>query len=591
MSESDSQPVPFTALPLDPALVEAVTALGFTEATPIQAAAIPVMVEGRDLVGRARTGSGKTAAFGLPLLAGVREGGTPPRALVLAPTRELALQVTDALSSFATKLPVSIATVYGGAPYGPQISALKRASVVVGTPGRLLDLLDRKCLDVSAIETVVLDEADEMLRMGFIDDVTRLLEATPPTRRTALFSATMPPEIRRVAAEHLRDPIEVQVESQAMTVDHIEQRWMRVPARHKLDALGRVLRGTEHEAVLVFARTRASCASIADELGRIGIAVDPLHGDLAQAARERVLRRLRSGQIDVVIATDVAARGLDVDHITHVVNYDLPMDTETYVHRIGRTGRVGRKGVAITFATPKEKQRIRRIGKQLRVDIQQVEVPSDATIVQGEQDRFLAKLTEAAASPDDHADAWLTDAIEQSGLTMKQLARAAVKLLADADHVDLAPAEEAAAPAWSTPIRQPDDFGDREEPDDREDTNEVQLFLPVGRQRNVRPGDVVGAIANEANIDGRRIGKVVILDRKTFVGVPKAVADAVLGLQNVEIRGHSVPVTLARPGSSPPRRRSDAGPRRQGRGGPRRGGSAPKPRRNRDSGDPRADLR
>ncbi len=573
MSQSDSAPVAFTALPLDPALVAAVTALGFSAATPIQAAAIPVMTEGRDLIGRARTGSGKTAAFGLPLLHAVREGGRPPRGLVLAPTRELALQVTDALKSFAEGLPVTIATVYGGAPYGPQISALKRASIVVGTPGRLLDLLDRGHLDTSKIAQVVLDEADEMLRMGFIDDVTRLLEATPEGRQIALFSATMPSEIRRVADEHLREPVEVQVEARAMTVDHIDQQWMRVPARHKLDALGRVLRGTPHEAVIVFARTRASCADLSEALNRIGIAVDPLHGDLSQSARERVLRRLRSREIDVVVATDVAARGIDVDHVTHVVNYDLPMDTETYVHRIGRTGRFGRSGVAITFATPKEKQRIRQIGRALRVEIEQVEVPSDAEIVRGEQEAFLERLVQTAEAPDDPTAGWLARAVEESGLTLEQLATAALARLADAEHVTLATPEEAAKPEWATEIRRPEDFRGAEERGEREDTNEVQLFLPVGRQRHVRPGDVVGALANEAGIDGRRIGKVVILDRKTFVGVPKAVAEAVLGLESVEIRGHAVPITLARPGSARP---GPAGPKRRRDDGRR----PPKPRRN-----------
>ncbi|MEO0601714.1 MAG: DEAD/DEAH box helicase, partial [Myxococcota bacterium] len=294
MSDSDTPPVEFTALPLDPALVEAVTQLGFTSATPIQAAAIPVMIEGRDLIGRARTGSGKTAAFGLPLLHAVREGGRRPRALVLAPTRELALQVTDALQSFAKGLPVSLATVYGGAPYGPQISALKRSEVVVGTPGRLLDLLDRGHLDMSQISLVVLDEADEMLRMGFIDDVRRLLGATSEERQVALFSATMPPEIRRVAEEHLTDPVEVQVETRAMTVDHIDQQWMRVPARFKLDALGRILRGTPHEAVLVFARTRASCADLAEALNHL----DLPGPQPAQHALPRGLRQVAVQRVD-----------------------------------------------------------------------------------------------------------------------------------------------------------------------------------------------------------------------------------------------------------------------------------------------------
>ena len=578
-------PVSFDTLALDPALVAAVEKLGFEHTTPIQAAAIPVMLEGSDMIGRARTGSGKTAAFGLPLLHRVREGGTPPRALVMAPTRELALQVTEAIRSFAKGLPVRIATVYGGAPYPPQIQALRSATVVVGTPGRLLDHLDRGTLDLSHVEVFVLDEADEMLRMGFIDDVSTLLEATPASRQISLFSATMPDAIRRIAEQHLVEPVEVQVEDSAMTVSHIDQVWMRVPRRHKLEALERVLLANDHDAVLVFARTKAGCAEVADALTSRGHAVDALHGDLSQAARERVVGRLRARRLDVVIATDVAARGLDVDHITHVINLDLPMDTETYVHRIGRTGRGGRDGMAITFATPKEKVRIRAMARELDVDIRQVEIPTDAAIATRRQKRLEAALDNAVEHRPDAAVAWMEAYVAERDLDPMQVAAAAMALFARAEgtRLDEIPDEEPVA--WARPPRREQirnagpDGRDGPPPSPRAD-NEVYLFLPVGKRQNVRPGDVVGALANEAGIDGRQIGRVTILDRKTFVGVPKDVATHLFDTMNrVQIRGNDVPLTLARPGSVPDGDRPDrSGRARHGRSRRNDGGDRP-PRR------------
>ena len=362
----------FDAFGLDPRILAALDDLGWQQPTPIQAEVMSHLLLGRDVIGRARTGSGKTAAFGLPLLERVKTGQGGTRALVLCPTRELALQVTAALESFATKLPVELICVYGGAAYKPQINALRRGvSVVVGTPGRLLDLLERGHLDLSAIETVVVDEADELLRMGFIDDVELLLDATPDSRQVALFSATMPEPIRKVS-QRFSNPVEVEVESRALSVDHITQLWLEVPERNKLDALVRVLDGLVSGTTLVFCRTRVSCAETADTLARRGLAVDALHGDMNQQARERVLRRLRAKRLKIVIATDVAARGIDVDHITHVINYDLPPEPESYVHRIGRTGRAGREGKAIAFCDQSEGAYLRDIerliGESIAVD-------------------------------------------------------------------------------------------------------------------------------------------------------------------------------------------------------------------------------
>ena len=545
----DLDPVPFAELDLDPALLEAVAALGFETATPIQAAAIPPMLAGRDMIGRARTGSGKTAAFGLPLLHRVKDGQLPdaprPRALVLAPTRELALQVTEALRSFARRLPLRIATIYGGAPYPPQIAALRTATVVVGTPGRLLDHLDRGTMDLSGVECVVLDEADEMLRMGFVDDVQTLLGATPEGRTVALFSATMPPAIRRIADEHLTDAAEIQVEAQAMTVHHISQRWIRVPQRNKLEALIRLLHVIEADATLVFVRTKAGCAEVADALAQRGFSVDALHGDLSQAARERVVKRLRAQRLDVVIATDVAARGLDVDHITHVINLDLPPDVEVYVHRIGRTGRGGREGHAISLVTPKEKRRVHDFARRLDAQIEAVPVPTDAQIARAQRRALARTLDDALSEPRAPAAEWLREYLDRGDHDLATVAAAAIHLLAERDGHPLHDVPDEAPPGWTKPVRHT-----AQERRGGGPANEVHLFLPVGRRRRIRPADVVGALASEADIDGSRIGRVDIQDRKTFVGLPRDVAETILErLTHVQIRGNEVPIALARPGS------------------------------------------
>ena len=541
----------FDRFALDPRLVEAVTALGFAEPTPIQLAAIPPLLEGRDLIGSARTGSGKTAAFGLPLLHRVAGPERHVKALVLVPTRELALQVTAALRSFGEGFGPRVVTVYGGASYTPQLRALSDGvPVVVGTPGRVLDLLGRGALDLSMLEQVVLDEADEMLRMGFIDDVEAILEATPRARQVALLSATMPDRIRSIAKKHLHDPVIARVEEEALTVHHIEQRWMRVPTYHKIDALIRVLDGEPRATALVFARTRAGCAEAADELARRGVPVDALHGDLNQAARERVLARLRSQQLDVVVATDVAARGIDIDHITHVINFDLPDDTEGYVHRIGRTGRAGRKGVAITLVTPKQKRRIHELARELGVEITPMEVPSDADLLRRQVQELHSQV--ASAFDADLGPARpLMDALLTDGNDPFEIALAALVALAEANGVPMGSDPTAEPPSWARPVQG--------QGGPTEDLNEVELFFPVGRTNGVRPADLVGAIAGDTDIPGRLIGRITILDRKSFVGLPRALAEQVLeGFRTINVRGVDVAVDLARPRTG----RSARGPRK-----------------------------
>lgn len=560
MSDDPSQTEPprFGDTDLDPRIVEATQRLGFESMTPIQARTIPLLLNGADVIGGARTGSGKTAAFGLPLLDKVKDGG-PQRALVLAPTRELALQVTNALRDFAKELSVRICCIYGGASYDPQIRAIRKgATVIVATPGRLLDLMERGVIDLGSLDMLVLDEADEMLRMGFIDDVETILEASSSDRQVALFSATMPDPIRRVAVKHLDSPEQVDVEGRALSVDHIQQSWIRVAQRTKLDTLVRVLQAERRGTTLVFSRTRLGCAEAADALAQRGISVEALHGNLNQSARERVLMRMRAGHLDVVIATDVAARGIDVNHITHVINFDLPGSTEDYVHRIGRTGRAGREGTAITFVTSSQRRRIQQLQKSLSVRIQQRDIPTNADIALRQRDMMRKRLTEQMEQSDD-AREWLKEWIEDGEHTEADVAAAALTLLAKKLGTSL---------SKNVPEPPRRERRDRDgPPPDFRAVNEVQVFLPVGRQRNVEPGDVVGALTRGAGLSGDQIGKITLLDRKCFVGLSRAVADQVLAETPIlKIRGREVPVSMARPRSA-----SDA-PGAGRKGPPRRSG-------------------
>ena len=552
----------FRDFALDPSLLEAVDKLGFSEPTAIQAISIPVLLEGHDVVGRARTGSGKTAAFGLPLVQRVLadSDGEGVRALVLCPTRELALQVTEAIRSFAKGSPVRVVTLYGGASYDPQLRALRQGvPVVVGTPGRILDHLDRGSLDLSGLKLVVLDEADEMLRMGFIDDVESILSATPSGRQVALFSATLPERIQQIAEHHLSEPKELGADAGEPATDHIDQYWMKVPHRHKLDAVLRLLASCEGTA-LVFARTRAGCAEVADALVRHGLAADALHGDLSQSARERVLARLRAGRLAVVVATDVASRGIDVDHIEHVVNLDMPHDHHTYVHRIGRTGRAGREGRAVTMVTPREVGKLKHFGRALGVRIAPMEVPTDATIARHKHARLKQRLRAALERDEAEAARGFMASCIDDDWTVEDLCVAALSLVARGTATDLSSAPD------DEPVRF--DAGARREPSPPRGPTPgaVELFFPVGRRRGVRPGDLVGAIANDVGVPGSTIGKVTIVENKSFVEVPAEVAERILREhETLQIRGQDVPVDRARPrGTRPAPRRGPPPSRKQG---------------------------
>jgi ATP-dependent RNA helicase DeaD len=383
----------FSQLDLHPQLVQAVTELGYETPTPIQSGMIPVMLTGQDVIGQAQTGTGKTAAFALPILHRLSNESNHVQALVVAPTRELALQVARAMEEYGSHRNARILPVYGGQHYGPQIGQLKRGvDVVVGTPGRLLDLAKRNVLDLSKVRTVVLDEADEMLSMGFVEDIEAILEQTSEFRQTALFSATMPKEIRRLADRYLKDPQSITIKKKQLTVAAIEQRYYLVNQVDKIAALTRLFEVEPITQALIFARTRLGTGDLANELSGRGFQAEALNGDLSQDAREQVLNRFRRGQIKVLVATDVAARGLDIDDISHVINFDIPLDPEVYVHRIGRTGRAGKTGVAISLLTPKEVWRLRKIERYARQTIEKAQLPTIAEIQEYREAKLLEKM-------------------------------------------------------------------------------------------------------------------------------------------------------------------------------------------------------
>ena len=596
----------FDSFDFDPQVLSNLEELGFEKATPIQAEAMAPLLAGKDIIAQARTGSGKTAAFGLPMIENFKEGSPTPRALVLCPTRELALQVTDALRTFAKKLPIRIMAIYGGAPYPPQLKALRNGmTIVVGTPGRVIDHISRGSFITSGIEMLVLDEADEMLRMGFMDEVETVLEALPKDRQIALFSATMPTRIESIAKRFLREPQIIKVESHALTVDHIEQRWLRVPNRHKPEAILRLLQGEPRGATLIFCRTRAGCAQAADDLTAAGMPADSIHGDLNQAARERVLNRFRSKKLNILVATDVAARGLDVSHITHVINLDYPNDAETYVHRIGRTGRAGASGKAITFVTPGEQRKLRFLKQDTGATINEMDVPS-AKDIGALQRANLEQVLAGHIQSTDLAQAleWLDETVANSDLSLEEIAAAAAHMLSDRMGLNhaLNPAPQEPEPRKRAPQERDWDRGGQDRggqdrggqarggqdrtPHDKDPMNEVELFIATGSRYGTRPGDIVGAIANDFNLRGSDIGRIHLLDSKAFVGMTKATAEAILAkADSVEIRGRSVHLSLARGsndrptqfdgGDERPRRDFAGKPSFSSKGGPWNKGNKP----------------
>jgi ATP-dependent RNA helicase DeaD len=649
-SESSSPAFGFRDLNLDAAVLQALVDVGYEVPTPIQAATIPPLLAGADLLGQAQTGTGKTAAFALPVLSKIDLGRAQPQALVLVPTRELAIQVAEAFQSYAAHMKgFHVLPIYGGQSYTPQIKGLKRgAHVVVGTPGRIMDHMKRGTLDLSGLSFLVLDEADEMLQMGFIDDIEWILEQTPANRQVALFSATLPPPIRRIAQKHLRKPIEITIQSKTSTAANIRQRYWLVSGLHKLDALTRILEAETFDGMLIFVRTKLETVDLSDRLQARGFDAAPLNGDIPQQQRERTVNALKAGKVDIVVATDVAARGLDVERISHVVNYDVPYDSESYIHRIGRTGRAGRKGEAILFIAPRERNMLRIIERATRQTIEQMSLPSIADVNEQRVARFKQRITEAVTAGEGAVFRELIEQFErEQSIPAIDIAAALASLLqggaplllperperserfesgeraeggasagrhgrGDArgdsrggfrgdsrehvrreprgDKVALTPRKHRGADGGDRsadrgdksaghPERGPDLAGkgaDRSEraaghgeggfdrgegPAKRGDRRDGPGRKPhgapgniafetyrieVGHVHGVKPGNIVGAIANEAGLEGRHIGHVDIHEDHSFVDLPEGMPKEIFrSLKKVRVVGRELQIAHA----------------------------------------------
>jgi ATP-dependent RNA helicase DeaD len=537
----------FDGLNLKPRLVQAVNALGYSEPTPIQSKIIPLMLQGRDVIGQAQTGTGKTAAYALPILQQLDFEQSAVQCLVLTPTRELALQVAAAMQSFSPERERRILAVYGGQAYGRQIGALKQGvDIVVGTPGRLLDLIRRQALDLSQVRMLVLDEADEMLSMGFIEDIETILNETPKTRQTALFSATLPPAIRRLADRYLKQPESVTIQREQVTAAAIEQRYCLVNEGDKLAALTRLFEMEPITSALIFVRTKAASGELAGELAKRGFPAEVLNGDLLQERREAVLARFRMNQVKVLVATDVAARGLDIDDISHVFNFDLPEDEEIYVHRIGRTGRAGKAGIAISLVTPRQNGLLRRIESFSRCKISRVSVPSEEEILKYREQQLLEQVAVWLGRARYRRERELVQKLADEGFDPYEIAAAALKVArANEKQRPIAPLSAVQERrSGAAPSRKLAREAGRE--GISHERGMVRLAISKGRQHGVRPSDVVGAIAYHAEIPGSVIGKIHIEDRFTLIDVPEQYAGQVLSKNgSYRIRKQAAAVELA----------------------------------------------
>ncbi|MDH5148617.1 DEAD/DEAH box helicase [Brevibacterium casei] len=553
--ESTQETTPtFAELGLHPEVLRAVEALGYESPSPIQAATIPALVAGRDVIGLAQTGTGKTAAFALPILSHLAEAGRAsdgPFALVLTPTRELALQVAEAFTSYATNLEdFSVLPIYGGQSYGPQLAGLKRgAQVVVGTPGRVIDHLKRGSLKLENLQHLVLDEADEMLKMGFAEDIEEIFNATGDSRQVALFSATMPTSIHRLTGKYLNDPEEVRVAAKSQTGSNIRQRYLMVQHSHKLDALTRILEVEEYDGIIMFVRTKQATEELAEKLRARGFKASAINGDIPQQARERTVEMLREGKIDILVATDVAARGLDVERISLVVNYDIPHDTESYVHRIGRTGRAGRSGEAILFITPREQRLLGSIERATKQKVEPLTLPSVEELTNTRVEKFTKRIDDALATTELSELATVIEQYELSrNVPATDIAAALASMVLESNSLKAEPMPE---PTRGKQGRDRDGKPGRER-GGRSREGMVTYRLAVGRNERVQPGSIVGAIANEGGITSKQIGHIDIGSNHTLVDLPADLDPGVLKkLANTEIQGRPIDI---RPDSGRPGR-------------------------------------
>jgi ATP-dependent RNA helicase DeaD len=547
----------FSQLAIAPAILQAIEEIGYESPSPIQAESIPPLLEGRDLLGQAQTGTGKTAAFALPVLSRLNLDLNTPQVLVLTPTRELALQVAEAMQTYARHLKgFHIVPLYGGQGMDTQLRQLRRGvHVVVGTPGRILDHLRRKTLKLSGLTTVVLDEADEMLRMGFIDDVDEILQHTPEEKQVALFSATMPAAIKRIAQRHLKNPIEIKIESKTATVSTISQRYWQVTDVNKLDALTRMLEVEDFDAMLVFVRTKIATEELSEKLEARGYSCAALSGDVKQALREKIVERLKSGALDIVVATDVAARGLDVERISHVVNYDIPYDTETYIHRIGRTGRAGRKGNAILFISPRERRMLRSIEQATRQPIEPMQLPSSEDISDRRITQFKKIISDTIESEDlFFFEELVTRYQQEQDVNLSEIAAALAFLVQKERPLSPKALAIAESPKGnkhnrnsdSRPERRSDRRPERRDADsDNYPELPMQRFrIEVGRDHGAQPKHIVGAIANEAGLESRYIRQIQIFDNFSVVTLPEGMPKEVFKhLKQVWVCGQQIQIS------------------------------------------------
>ena len=548
----------FQELGLSEPILRAITELGYEEPTPIQARTIQRVAEGADIIAQAQTGTGKTGAFALPIIDKLEPDLRLPQALVLTPTRELAMQVAEAFHSYGKYQRVSVLPVYGGQPIERQLRALERGvQIVVGTPGRVLDHIRRRTLRLEEVRTVVLDEADEMLDMGFIEDIEAILQGTPDRRQTMLFSATMPGPIANLAQRYLRDPQTISIQAEQLTVPQVRQVYYEVGRRDKFEVLARILDYEAPTSAIIFCRTKSAVDDLGQRLTARAFPAETLHGDLSQIQRDRVMGRFRSNQVEMLVATDVAARGLDIEHVSHVINYDIPLDPESYVHRIGRTGRAGRAGVAVTLVTPRERHLLRIIERVTNSAIQRMRLPTIADVIARRRETFKESLREVITAGGLET---YTIMVEEFGEEYDpvELAAAAFRLLLSEPE---APQEDKLAS---------EEWDERPGPDGRRNERRMdrgdgpsrrpgggrfgpehgmtRIYLDIGRDDAVRPADIVGAIANEAGVPGRAIGAIDLYERFSFVEVPENLSERVIrALKRTTIRGRKLAPTIARP--------------------------------------------
>ncbi|MFC2068924.1 DEAD/DEAH box helicase [Chloroflexota bacterium] len=541
----------FSQLGLEPQLVQTVSDLGYITPTPIQSEIIPLMLDGRDVIGQAQTGTGKTAAFVLPILQNLKRGRHSIQVLILAPTRELANQIAKAANEYGKCLDVRVLAVYGGQPYSPQINRLKQGmDIIVGTPGRLLDLIKKREIDLSCVSTIIIDEADEMFSMGFIDDIEEILSTASLEHQTALFSATITPDINSISSKYMHSPKSIYIISKHLTVDAIEHRYCLVNKDEKLAVLTRLFEIENITSALIFVRTRVGTSDLVNELIGRGFPAEALNGDLNQQTREQVLNRFRRNQTTVLVATDVAARGLDIDDISHVFNYDLPEDPELYVHRVGRTGRAGKTGIAISLLTTKEQWRLRRIEGFTKQEVTQIQIPTAEGIEEHREAQLLKQMMAWLQRGRCQKELQMVTRLVEMGHDQLQVAAIALKIArGEEKQRPIAPVSEVRerySPKVRRRVKHVKNGNGRHGASDSHEKGMVRLTLSVGKYHGLRPADVVSSIAYHANIPGDTIGLINILNKHTLVDVPQQyVEQALTKASKYRIRRNAVTLALA----------------------------------------------